>query len=303
MIVKGCIMALVLFGATFGGYFWLLRNIEFPGNLLLALFGSIGLLMLFSALKQVIFGEGDGAAYKRALEGAPLQEGAVEAVWGTIKPIGDELNAPISGMPCVAYEYDAKKPLVATEEGEMRQQGSYMSGFALTPSVIQSNRGTVRLLGFNMLTNFPEQDLFMVDDPVEQAQRYLEATEFEEMGLKKIGSMLSQMDSVLADDDGAVRKDWLMEKRGSFHFSREGLSEKRISAGDIVTAVGIWDPARGGLVPKFGSKKTIVKLRPGGGDEMVAEATKRPWGLLAFSLVWSGFVHAFIYLALTRAPG
>jgi hypothetical protein len=177
-----------------------------------------------------------------------------------------------------------------------------MSGFALTPSVIRSNRGDVRLLGFGMLTHFPEENLRLIGDSLERARRYLEATEFEQMGLMKIGSVLSQMDSAMADDDGSVRKDWLMAKREAIELEMNDLIEKRIAVGDMVTAVGIWDPARGGLVPKLGKKTAIVSLRPGAGEAMVAQATKRPWGLLAFAVLWSGFAHGSIYMALTHMP-
>lgn len=301
MIKKGCAIMLGVFGVVFAGYYWLLHRIEFPGDLFLSLFGAIGLLMLVSALKQMIFGDGNGAAFKRALQKAPLQEGETEAVWGPIHPIGEPLVAPFSGESCVAYEYDAKKPDVTDNRGS-HKQGSNFAGFALTPSVIRSNRGDVRLLGFSMLTNFPDKDLRRFGDPLEHARRFLGETEFEQMGLTKLGTLLSQVDSVIADDDGSVRKDWLMEKKESIRLETSSLSEKRIAAGDIVTAVGIWDPARRGLVPKLGNKSIIVDLRPGGGEAMVAAASKRPWALLVFSLVWSGFAHVFIYIALTHAP-
>jgi hypothetical protein len=302
MIIKGCAIMLAVFGAVFAGYFWVLRDIEFPGNLLLSLFGAAGLLMLISALKQMIFGEGNGAAFKRALQGAPLQEGETEAVWGPIHPLGELLVAPFSGESCVAYEYDAKNPEVTGSKGGRRPQGSKFAGFALTPSVIRSNRGNVNLLGFNMLTNFPEMELRRFEDPLERAKRFLDETQFEQMGITKIGTLLSEMGSVIADDDGSVRKDWLMTDKASITLEASNLSEKRVAAGDIVTAIGIWDPARRGLVPKLGNKSVIVSLRPGGGEAMVAAASKRPWALLAFSLVWSGFVHLFIYIVLSNAP-
>src|SRR5450631_2623947 len=110
MFKKGCAIMLVVFGVVFAVYYQLLKAVEFPGNLLLALFGALGLMMLVSALKQIIFGDSDRDALNKALQGAPLQEGATEAVWGPITPIGEPLEAPLSGRPCVAYEYDAKKP-------------------------------------------------------------------------------------------------------------------------------------------------------------------------------------------------
>ena len=301
MVVKGCVTMLVLFAAVFGGYFWFLQHLEFPINLILSLFGAIGLLILLSSIYQIIFGEGHDKAFQRAQRGEPLREGEIEAVWGPITPLGEPLTAPFSGQECVAYEYDAKRPTVEDSEGDAREQGSDIAGLALTPSVIRSNRGDVRLLGFSMLTDFPEQDLDQYPSKLEQAHAYLQATEFKQMGLGNIFSALSQMDEVLADDDGSVRQDWLMRKKEQIDFGEDRLVEKVILAGDVVTAVGIWDPTRG-IVPRMGKRKTMVKLRPGGGDAAVAQATKRPWGLLLFSLVWSGAAHGFIYMALKHSP-
>jgi hypothetical protein len=98
-----------------------------------------------------------------------------------------------------------------------------------------------------------------------------------------------------------VRQDWAMRKKHELDLGSDRLSEKIILPGDVVTAVGLWDPTRG-IVPSIGKRKVMVKLRPGGGETMVEQATKRPWGLLAFSVVWSGFAHVFIYLALTHSP-
>ena len=80
------------------------------------------------------------------------------------------------------------------------------------------------------------------------------------------------------------------------------LTEKVIAPGETVTAIGLWDAARGGLVPKHRGKSVIVRLLPGGGAAMVAHSQKRPWGILAFALVWAGFAHAIIYLVLMKAP-
>jgi hypothetical protein len=301
MIKKGCAWIAVLLAAVFGGYLWLLREIEFPANLILAAFAALGLLMLVSSLKQVLFGSGDLGALKRALKNEPLQDGAVEAVSGPIAPLGDPLIAPFSGLECVAYEYDAKKPAVSDEDGASRESGSAMAGLALTPSVIRSSRGTVRLLGFCLLTEFPELDLEEFGTaPQERARSHLASTAFEQVSLAKIGAFLSQLDSVMADDDGSVRKDWLMEKREAIDLSQARLSEKLIAPGEIITAVGIWDPVRGGLVPQYGGKKTMISLRPGAGELAVAAASKRPWALLVFSVIWCAFVHGIIYLALTH---
>jgi hypothetical protein len=104
----------------------------------------------------------------------------------------------------------------------------------------------------------------------------------------------------ITDDDGTVRKDWLMERRGSVDLTNGELNEKIIAPGDTVTAIGIWVPVSGGLVPKLGKKTAMMRLRPGGGATVVAQVSKRPWGMLVFALIWTGFIDGFIYVALTH---
>ena len=302
MIKKGCAIATVVLLGLFGGYLYLLwGRIETVPALILAGFGALGLVMVVSQLKAVIFGSGDAGALKRAEQGLPLEDGREEAVWGPIEPLGAALEAPFSGRSCVAYEYDAKNPSTVDSEGETRPGGSTLAGFALGPSVIRSNRGDVHLLGFSLLNEFPEKVMKHPED-AERAIRYAGSTEFTEMGLAKLGAMLSTMDDAMSDDDGTVRKDMRMKAASAADLAACTLTEKLITPGETITAIGIWDAARGGLVPKHRGKSVIVRLLPGGGAAMVAHAQKRPWGILAFALVWAGFAHAIIYFVLTKAP-
>lgn len=297
MIKKGCIIASVVMLGLFGGYLYLLwGKVEAVPAIILALFGAIGLVMVVSQLKAVLFGSGDKGALKRAEQGLPLQDGEKEAVWGPIEPLAELLTAPLSGRPCVAYEYDVKKPGPGGGDGPA---ASAIAGFALCPSVIRSSRGDVHLCGFSMLDEFEEK--VFVDDVAaeERARDYAARTEFAAMGISKLGSMLSQMDEAMADDDGSVRKDWKMSEED---VSLEGceMKEKIIAPGETITVVGLWDAARGGIVPKKGARSAIVQIRPGGGLAMVMHAEKRPWATLVFALVWAGFSHAIIWLALTK---
>ena len=307
MIKKGCLIGSVVFFAVYAGYVRLLwgKIVEhgepqlFP-TLLLALFGALGLLMIVSQLKAVIFGSDDAAALKRAQQGLPLEDGRPEAVWGPIEPLGATLEAPFSGRTCVAYEYDAKNASAVGADGSARPGGSTIAGFALAPSVIRSSRGDVNLLGFSLLEKFPHKTF---SDPAsrERAVRYASSAPFTEMGLAKIGTMISAMDAAMADDDGSVRNDMRMSGSSPDDLASCTLEEKVISPGETVTAIGIWDAAKGGLVPKHRGRSAIVRVLPGGGAAMLAYQEKRPWGLLAFSLLWGGFAHVFIAIVLWRA--
>ncbi|HYN43627.1 MAG TPA: hypothetical protein VE129_17755 [Thermoanaerobaculia bacterium] len=302
MIKKGCAIATVVLLGLFGGYLYLLwGRIETVPAIVLSGFGALGLVMVVSQVKAVIFGSGDAGELKRAEQGLPLEDGREEAVWGPLEPLGATLEAPFSGRPCVAYEYNAKNPSLTDSRGHKRPGGSTLAGFALAPSVIRSNRGDVHLLGFSLLNEFPEKVMAHPED-AERAIRYVGSTEFTEMGLAKIGAMLSTMDDVMADDDGSVKKDMRMKAATAADLAACTLTEKLIAPGETVTAIGLWDAARGGLVPKHRGKSVIVRLLPGGGAAMVAHSQKRPWGVLAFALIWAGFAHAIIWFVLTKAP-
>ena len=294
MIKKGCAMAAVVVLGVFGAYLYLLwGKVEAVPAIILAGFGALGLLMVVGQLKAVLFGSGDVGALKRAEQGLPLEDGKEEAVWGRIEPLGAALVAPFSGRPCVAYEYDAKKASAPDDENAT---ASTLAGFALAPSVIRSSRGDARLLGFSLLTEFPET---VVDDPeaVHRAVRHAASSQPEEMGLAKLGAMISAMDDAMADDDGSVRKDMKAKDASVADLEACVLTEKVVAPGDTVTAIGIWDASRGGLVPSHRGKSAVVRLLPGGGAAMVAHGQKRPWGLLIFSLLWAAFAHVFIWLA------
>ncbi len=302
MIKKGCAIGAVVLLAVFGFYFWLLHGrIEMVGVLFLSGFGAIGLLMFVSQLKAVLFGSGDSGALKRAEQGLPLEDGREEAVWGPIEPLGAPLEAPFSGRACVAYEYDAKNPTTTDSDGDERPGGSTLAGFALAPSVIRSNRGDVHLLGFSILSEFPETAITDPEAP-HRAIRYAGSTEFTDMGLAKIGAMISSMDQAMSDDDGSVRQDMRMKAASAADLEACTLTEKIVAPGETVTAIGLWDAARGGLVPKLRGKTAIVRLLPGGGAAMVAHSEKRPWGTFVFSIVWAGFVHAIIAFVLMKFP-
>ena len=294
MIKKGCAIAAVVVLGVFGAYLYLLwGKVEAVPAIVLAGFGALGLLMVVGQLKAVLFGSGDVGALKRAEQGLPLEDGKEEAVWGRIEPLGAALTAPFSGRPCVAYEYDAKKDPAPDDENAT---ASTLAGFALTPSVIRSSRGDVRLLGFSLLSEFPET---VVDDPeaVHRATRHAASSQPEEMGLAKLGSLISAMDDAMADDDGSVRKDMKAKDATVTDLEACVLTEKIVAPGETVTAIGIWDASRGGLVPSHRGKSAVVRLLPGGGAAMVAHGQKRPWGLLFFSLLWAAFAHVFIWLA------
>ena len=109
---------------------------------------------------------------KRARDGEPPRDGERVVVLGRINAVGPTLTAPLSGAQCVAYDYDIRS-MYGKGEG-----AAYYTGFALTPSAVQTTSGSVRLLAWPDL-KVPQQYL-RGDDVRERANEYVSKTPFVE---------------------------------------------------------------------------------------------------------------------------
>ena len=153
MFRSGCLYPLLGFLLIYAFYIFLFRRL-IPDPVVPFFFGLftaigtgavlVGLLGLFRSRRLQ-------AAIRRDGEGMPKKDGGFEAAGGTIQPIGEAVISPFQGRPCVAYEYD-----VAATGQDNQTAGSDAWGWALTPAVIRSDRGELRLLGFPDLERFDE---------------------------------------------------------------------------------------------------------------------------------------------------
>jgi len=239
-VKRSCLLSLLLFASLFGAAFYYFHGRFFPpadwiGALVFAFFTSMGI----GSIRNAFHESGDAGLLQRA--DGPREDGERIAVTGPIQPIGEPLRAPLSGSPCVAYEYEMfhyGRTDGRTEKVKDR------TGLALTPSVIRTTHGDVKLLGFPMLENFRA-----TSNPHwrENAAVYLENTNFEEVQLTKVFSMVREL---LTDDDGALRKDWKLSAAADV--SGLELEEKILPAGEMVTVVGQYSAAKNGVVQNLG---------------------------------------------------
>src|SRR5262245_37900504 len=76
----------------------------------IAVLGGTFAAVLVGSFAGLFTGARDRAAIRRALNGEAFRDGRLEAASGAIRPIDAALQAPFTGRPCVAYEYDVKLP-------------------------------------------------------------------------------------------------------------------------------------------------------------------------------------------------
>ena len=298
MLRRGCTIALACFVALFAAYLaFFTRFFEWPGNLIAAgfgaLFGGIGI----SSLAHVAWTWRDLRAFARAARLADPVNGGLVAASGPIRPLGTPLTSPFGAEPCVAYEYEVMwRERVG--RGRNASRPCDIAGFAMTAAAVETPQGAIRLLGFPLLNEFPQER--RESKAHNRAQRYLTTTTFEPaQGLGAL-KMFSEFDDALADADGIVRKDFRLTS-GPVPFEQRLLNERVVRVGDHVCALGRYDAARRALVPRGA---TLNRLWPGTLDSVrrrvVGTARSQVRLGLSFFLVSHAMLGLAFYLSETR---
>src|SRR6185503_8974417 len=118
---------------------------------------------------------------------------------------------------------------------------SEFAGVALAPCAIDTPRRSVRVLGWTVLDEFPRETGPAIDRV--RGAAYLESAPFERMGLTSLVSVLSEL---LADDDGAIRKDFRIGAT-TVYLQGRAIEERIVPVGEPVTLLGRWSEAKGGF--------------------------------------------------------
>jgi hypothetical protein len=302
---RGCLIGTVFFGAVAAGYYVLLTPyFEWPANAIVAFFGALFGSMFVSGIVGVLRAQRDAWRMRRAASQQPgaLADGATVAISGTIRPLNAPLQAPFSGTPCVAYDYDiVHEGQRASSHGADETYEAYdIAGIALTPSMIDTPHGGVRLLSFALLEEFP-QHVYRTPETRERAAAYIASTTFKPLGVTKVFSALGAMSDAMTDDDGAVRQDWRMTQ-GEIALQAARLRERLVTVGQQVTAIGRYSADRRGLIAE--GLTSAIQLRPGDMKEakhtLLGKAYKQFGVGLLFFAVSHGMLGTALFLSETR---
>jgi hypothetical protein len=296
MLRRGCALILICFVALFAAYFaFFTRYFEWPGNLIAAGFGAVFGGVGISSVAQVGWVWRDLRAFARAARREAPADGHLVAAAGPMRPLGAPLTSPLGGEPCVAYEYEVLSR-ERVGQGKNAQRPCDIAGFAMTAASIDTPHGGVRLLGFPLLDEFPQEQRHSHA----RAEQYAAATTFEAaQGLGAL-KLFSEFDDALADDDGVVRKDFRLTS-GTIPFEKRLLNERVVEVGQEVCALGRYDADRRALVPRGA---TLNRLWPGSLDavrrKVVGAARTQAATGLSFFLVSHAMLGVAFYLSETR---
>jgi hypothetical protein len=252
---------------------------------MLGFLGGTFAAMLAGATWGLFTGGADRMAMKRAVAGKEPKDGRLEAASGRVRALGAPLEAPFTGRRCVAYEYDVKS---------RDANRSDFAGVALTPCAIDTPRGTVRILGWSQLDEFPKALKEEIDR--ERGLAYLKAATFEDLGLT---SAFSYLKNLAADQDGAVRKDMRIEHSVPDLEDRR-VEEKVVPEGSTVTILGIWSEAQRGFAP--GSSATLNRLFPVGPASVLTDLKGSSLKSFGIALLFFLALHAILVPMYLLAP-
>jgi hypothetical protein len=236
---RGCFLSLLLYGALVAGYhYWFSQQFDAPGTWIAA--GVVGMLTFFciGALLNARTASRDLSLISAAVHGLPPADGRVVAACGTIEPLGEPVEAPLSGRKCVLCEYDiASQRRDPSQKNAKQSSAKDFTGFLMNPCVIRGAAGDIRLLGFPDLAAFSETRLHDVLSAA-RAREFLATTEFEDKsGLKFLG-VLSALAEVWCDDDGLVSKHLRISQTAPASLFPADLDERLAQFGESPPAEG-----------------------------------------------------------------
>lgn len=280
---KGCSLWLTLFIALAVAYGVWLDNFVLGG-----IFGFL-MIVALGFLSTPIRKRDELALVKQAgyspfrADSAFFQDGKRVALFGYLYPLhGSGIKAPFSHRECLAYSY-------SIQSGSGEDSYKKYEGFCITPSVIMTRRGDVKLFAYPELKGFvptPDGEL-----SYKNALDYIGSTTFETFKVSEIRKAYESVIEELMDDSGSVKKDTQFipstEKREeeivALKIADESepeiaqddtLEEICVGVRDEVCLIGTWSSDKQGIVSDYTQTLKRVTLTKGN-QQQVLESIRR----------------------------
>src|SRR4051794_28365594 len=157
---RGCFISLLILGACFASYCYVLHGrVEPPAFWWATGVASFFMWISVSSLQGAVMTARDAQRVSSESSfggygGEQFEDDAMAAVVGHIRAVGSPLRAPFSGNAAVLYSYEIDHISRGTKDSSNVMD---YSGFALAPCAIDSPHGSIRILGFPILEGFPKK--------------------------------------------------------------------------------------------------------------------------------------------------
>ncbi len=250
---RGCLELIVIWAlASFGLYSFFNGKFEPPGDIWGAVAGGMLISWAWGLSRNIYYAKVRLRLLQQAKRGMMPSDGKLFAAAGPIRPLLDPLRTPFQQTECVVYGYELfAERKVRTGSGRSSSthnvKNTYMGGYGLCPSAVQTSVGSIKILGFPFPDTFPENS-FSIQGRKNQVLDYISRTRFDQREGVGIKAILSELKNVLAEDDGSHRYDWRTE-----HLEERledpdlKAKEQCIPVGAEVCLIGPYSAAKGGL--------------------------------------------------------
>jgi phosphate/sulfate permease len=281
-IKKGCAIWLGLFIALTLVYGWWFGNPVVGGIFGFLMLVALGFLSTpFRKREELALVKQAGYSPFRP-DSTIFQDGKRVALFGYIYPLhGSGIKAPFSHKDCVIYSY-------SIQSGTGEDSYKKYEGFRLTPSVIMTRRGDVKLFAYPELKGFaatPKSEM-----NYQNALDYIHTTTFQMFKVSEIRKAYESIIKELMDNSGDIKKDTKFN-RGEQTKDAENipvsltarepelspddtLEEICVGIRDEVCLLGTWSSARQGIVSDYAEtvkRVTLIK----GNQQQVLESIRK----------------------------
>jgi len=223
---------------------------------------------------------------KAALSGHLGRDGKSRAVLGKIYPVDVPISAPFSRKGCSILSYDIYQQYWTkrgVKNGTSVVEPIIYSGYHQAPSEIRTGYEQVKILGFPELSDVPEVETTQYG----RIDSFIEQTSFTQPKGVFIKGVNDLSKAIHVGENGAASKDFQFRQPVPGH----GLKsrEQAIEKGSDVCLIGIFDAARGGIVPADRPFGWTMKVIPGTGNQVLSKLTKDSGTIIAFGFVVAAF--------------
>ncbi len=303
----GCYLSLAMLTGLVLGYHQFLEFYVDPPEVWIAS-GVMGLLIWFciGSLWNGLSLGGTIAALRNGRDGVTPHDGTLSAVEGEIVPYAEPIIGPMSGDPCVIYEYEISRT-VSGEDGS--RNVTDFSGIGMAACEIRTEHQTIALYGFPEMDEFPSEHCGYGSRA--RAQDYVRETEWEDFSGVKVVLGFSQLLGALTSNGESIKRDFRLVGPSTCHWLESpdedaaarkvrrqrddyqpSVDEKRIRVGQRVLAIGKYDAATESFGTYKGTTFQRVQLLKGPLLEALQRAQRSRRSYLLGGLIALVVIHA-----------
>jgi hypothetical protein len=327
-IKKACLLIFLLIVSLVVGYWIVLsRHIDFPPSLIIAGVSGFFMAIAIGAIAGIRNYIEEIRVIRESGRMPAFKDGKRIAVSGFIYPVnGHPVKSPFTRRDSVAYEYHVKE--FTGKSGNDSERLKFF-GYCLTPSVIKTSFGDIKLLAWPDMRNFEEKI-------IESGQRslaadYIISTPFRAASdspdvstSAKFSQAMKELSEIFNDDDGSIRIDNTADQDHSvptgeklngaeiivrvdpqhrLHFetaARLRFSEKYVPSGEAVCLIGTWSSAKGGVVSEVMNKGKMATIFRGNGEATISELKSKIVKSLVFGVITIILINTVVWFIVTK---